>query len=482
MVAGKKVAAKATSATPQAKPLHKTGATEKHYVPGYPTKLYIHKLAASKYWWVRYFVNGNAVRKTTKTESKQKALAFAKDFFNTITTNQSLGIHATSSATSFEACLKELLNAEKAKLERGELSKVTYDNSKYRFDKFITPHFRGMKVKDIDYFAMQGFLNVMSKQELSSSTISAYMGLTRKVLVLAARRKLIVAVPEFPSLTVTDKARGWFTTKEYRRVWSAAKRYVGQRMEVRKYKDAKGVTQTQYINASAKTGKVGELMRNVDMTEDLRRLIVFMCNSYIRPTDVKFMQHKHVDVVNGEYKFLRLRLPPTKGHSDAITTMEKAVSCYQVLKAHHIAAGAIGNGSVGKEHDNEFVFLPQYKANRDYALKQLQRQFEVLMWDTKLGTGPAGEERTLYSLRHTAIMYRLLFGDGINTLALARNARTSVEMIDRFYAKPLSGEMNIGMLQSRRRTRKIYDGEFERGKAAAEAAATVAALPVTAAT
>lgn len=48
-------------------------------------------------------------------------------------------------------------------------------------------------------------------------------------------------------------------------------------------------------------------------------------------------------------------------------------------------------------------------------------------------------------------MYRLLYGDGINTLVLARNARASVEMIDRFYAKPLSGEMDIGMLQSRRK-------------------------------
>jgi hypothetical protein len=103
--------------------------------------------------------------------------------------------------------------------------------------------------------------------------------------------------------------------------------------------------------------------------------------------------------------------------------------------------------------------LPQYKDNRDYALKQLQRQFEIVMQDTGLGLGSDGEERTLYSLRHTAIMYRLLFGDGINTLALARNARTSVEMIDRFYAKPLTGEMNIAMLQSRRRGRKIYDGD-----------------------
>jgi integrase len=112
-----------------------------------------------------------------------------------------------------------------------------------------------------------------------------------------------------------------------------------------------------------------------------------------------------------------------------------------------------------KVSEDDYVFLPQYKDNRDYALKQLQRQFEIVMQDTGLGLGSDGEERTLYSLRHTAIMYRLLYGDGINTLALARNARTSVEMIDRFYAKPLTGEMNIAMLQSRRRGRKIYDGD-----------------------
>jgi hypothetical protein len=37
-------------------------------------------------------------------------------------------------------------------------------------------------------------------------------------------------------------------------------------------------------------------------------------------------------------------------------------------------------------------------------------------------------------------------------LTLARNARTSVNMIERFYASALSGEMNVGMLQSRRQT------------------------------
>ena len=47
-------------------------------------------------------------------------------------------------------------------------------------------------------------------------------------------------------------------------------------------------------------------------------------------------------------------------------------------------------------------------------------------------------------------MFRLMFGSSIDTLTLARNARTSVNMIERFYASSLSGEMNVGMLQSRR--------------------------------
>jgi ribosomal protein L31E len=45
-------------------------------------------------------------------------------------------------------------------------------------------------------------------------------------------------------------------------------------------------------------------------------------------------------------------------------------------------------------------------------------------------------------------MLRLINGRGINLLSLARNARTSVEMIDRFYAKHLTAEMNVIDLQS----------------------------------
>ena len=435
---------------------HRTVATEKHYIPNYPTKLFIYKLPASPYWWVRYFANGSAMRKSTKTESKRDAIAFAKTFYDTVTYNLRHGINATMSATSFGACLKEMLKAEKAKLERGEISKITYDNSVYRYEKSITPYFEKFEVKDIDYMCVDGYLNELSTQSLSASTITAYLGLTRKVLSYAARRRLITAVPVFPSVRMVDKPRGWFTWREYIRLWRAAKRLAGKKIQVRKYYNEHGDKCTQYVDEESTEPKLGDLMRNVDMTEDLRRLVVFMVNSYIRPTDIKFMQHKHVDVVRGRHVYLRLRLPPTKGHSDPITTMPKAVDTYETLVQYHLQSGLIG-----KDHAEDYVFLPQYKSNRDYALKQLQRQWEVLMHETGLATSPSGEERTLYSLRHTCIMWRLMLGEGVNTLALARNARTGVDMIDRFYAKPLSGEMNVEMLQSKRRKRSYYEGEAD---------------------
>ena len=53
-------------------------------------------------------------------------------------------------------------------------------------------------------------------------------------------------------------------------------------------------------------------------------------------------------------------------------------------------------------------------------------------------------ERSVYCLRHTVICMRIILSHGkVNIFNLAKNAGTSVEQIERFYAKhlPLSREM-----------------------------------------
>jgi integrase len=119
--------------------------------------------------------------------------------------------------------------------------------------------------------------------------------------------------------------------------------------------------------------------------------------------------------------------------------MAKAVEVYDGLLKRQLDEG------FGKADD--YLFCP-HQLNRDYALRDLTRQFDQVLKAANLKEGPNGDARTLYSLRHTCIMFRLINGEGLDLLTLARSARTSVEMIDRFYAKHLTAEMNITQLQS----------------------------------
>jgi len=66
----------------------------------------------------------------------------------------------------------------------------------------------------------------------------------------------------------------------------------------------------------------------------------------------------------------------------------------------------------------------------------LGRQFRELRARSMLEE-KTGKNITLYSLRHTAIMLRLIIGR-VDSLALARNARTSQQMVDKFYASHLT--------------------------------------------
>jgi hypothetical protein len=80
----------------------------------------------------------------------------------------------------------------------------------------------------------------------------------------------------------------------------------------------------------------------------------------------------------------------------------------------------------------------------------LNFHFNWVLAETGLKKGPHGQPRSLYSLRHSSITFRLLYGQGIDLLTLARNARTSVEVINTHYASTVTGEQNIALLQSRR--------------------------------
>jgi hypothetical protein len=182
--------------------------------------------------------------------------------------------------------------------------------------------------------------------------------------------------------------------------------------------------------------------KNYPVPESMPYLIRFMVNSFIRPTDLRWIRHRHIQICRGRHTYLRLDLPTSKRHSTQIISMRPAVGIYESILEK--------SRQSGHDRQEDFLFLPEIQ-NRKTAMVLLDLYFRRILESCELRVGKRGQNRTLYSLRHTAITFRLLFGRGIDLLTLARNARTSVEMIERFYAFELSAEMNVDLLHSRRR-------------------------------
>jgi hypothetical protein len=439
-----------------AKPKHRTApiTASLTHVPNYPKKLVIYQLPASPFWWMRYYTDGKILRRSTKTTNKKHAIAAAKEFYDEINNRKFTGQALSASKdTSFEHCAHAAMEMQLARVTRGELTKMVHENDEWRLKKHVLPFFIKYDIGKIDFFALELFLRKISEdKKIGKTTAIAYMGIVKKVLSYALKRGLIKALPVYPKIKKEDSPRGWFTTREYRRVWNAAKRLIGVEYEIRAVDNDKDDDEDAhhiiYPKADLKKGeqKLGKPIRNITITNDLYNLIVFMVNSFVRPTDIKVLKHKHVEIIRNDNTYLRLSLPKTKKHDKPIVTMKWAVVVYERIRDYYKAQG------LAKPDD--YVFMPQQR-NRDYALKDLQRQFSVVLNDVGLKESATGENRSLYSLRHTCITYRFLYGEGIDILTIARNARTSPEMIDRFYVKHLEGEMNIAAIQSKRRKKNF---------------------------
>lgn len=411
-------------------------------VPGYPSKLTLYKNEASSYWQVRTYIDGKVVRRSTKTDNKRNAIEFAKSFYNDLLRRSADNEPLTSTPT-FRAIALKMLDEMEVRVAEGEITEQTRKIAKLRLDREVFETLNKKNINAINYDSFQNFLQALSKgqRQLSSETTNAYLKLAKQVMSHAVKLGLISNIPKSRKIKVEANVRGFFNATEYRLLYRRARALEGKVFEERFVQGG-----TQIFEEGQSTE--GRLLRKICITRELYELVIFMTNTFIRPTDIKNLQNKHIEVKNDSHRYLVLHLPPSKRKDKPIATMERAVEVYE----RHLKF----NGENYKDEDgkplnqkDDYFFFPQYK--RDYALRQLQRQFAILLWSTGLKESVKGDLRTIYSLRHTCIMFRLLEGENIDYYTLAANARTSVEMIEKHYASQLTGEMNIDMIQSMRR-------------------------------
>ncbi len=403
-------------------------------VPGYPLKLVVFKIAASRFWQVRCWMGGKTHRRSTQSQSLRVALSFARLFYEQLLVRSYLSAQAAQAsadlphrpaARTFGPLAAQMLMAEEARVARGELVKGSLQVLRNRLDSHLLPRWGHVPIEDIGYAQMMAFVDCMS-QSKSTTTLHQYVIALRKVFKHAVRVGALAALPEFPKVKVRAASRGAFTPTEYWRILRMARRLRGQ-------------PHPQSRKALRQRYKL--VFGDGCMPPDLAWAVGFMVNGFIRPSDLKTLRHKHVEVVKGKNTYLRLTLPETKKHDAPIVTLFPAVRIYREIVKHQQARAKAG--------PDDYLFLPDIQ-DRNYALNVLGLMFNWVLERTGHKCNAHGQPRSMYSLRHSAITFRLLYGQGIDLLTLARNARTSVEVINKHYASTVSGEQNIALLQSRR--------------------------------
>lgn len=332
---------------------------------------------------------------------------------------------------NFQFLSDMLIDAEKQRVQRGEINRDSIGILKNRLNAHVMPFFENTPPSQTNDTLLEAFVKRLTDAKFSNTTISQYLVVMRKLLKLAIRHKLLRELPEIPKIQVIHRPRSMLSVDEYKAAVKTAHRLVQQKQIAPQLKQP-GNNRKKFWVAP----------KHLTLHPDMAWVIRFMVNSFIRPGDLRQLKHKHVQICRGEHLYLKLNAPETKRHDATMVTLRPAVHVYEKALAH---ARAQGFGA-----PDDYVFLPA-EQDREYALSVLGFWFKWVMREAGLPTEDAwSRPRTLYCLRHTSIMFRLLYGQGIDMLTLARNARTSIQMIERFYASTLDGEMNVGMLQSRR--------------------------------
>ena len=285
--------------------------------------------------------------------------------------------------------------------------------------KHCRPFFGNTPLAKIDTPMVRRFRDTLLASGIKPATALHILSFLSVVLKQAHEDGLIRQLPYIPRKGQKPAPRPAFTRASYRALLQALR--------------------------GIEKGKPVIAYRGHEVDWELRAIVTFMVNSFFRPGDLFSIKHKHVTVVPRDEDgpaFLRIDAPSSKDHHAPIITMPVAVPIYQRVRSHRMASGACC--------PDDYVFMPGHQ-NRAYAQEIVRRQFRLVLKHADLLQSEKGVDHTLYSLRHSAITFRLLHARDIDLLTLARAARTSVEMIDRYYASSLTAEMNRDKLHSFRR-------------------------------
>jgi len=372
-------------------------------------KLHLYRRERSSYWQCSTFLAGKNWRISTKEESLAHAKDFAEDWYLELRGKKREGeLHV---GRTFKQAAEQFLH-EYEIITAGERSPQYVESLDLRLRVHLLPFFGDRVLSEITPGLVQEYrihratsrTDEKTGEPLrpSRSTLHQEIVALRHVLKTANRHGWL---PFLPDISAPYKASGkithraWFSPEEYKRLYSATR----------------------------ERAKRPKKLRWKKACEQLHDYVLFMANTGLRPDEAARLEFRDVAIVTDEATGERILEIEVRGKRGVgyCKSMPGAVVPFQRVR---------------KRNQTQPT---------DRVFGKIQRQLlNTILDELGLKFDRDGNRRTAYSLRHTYICLRLM--EGADIYQIAKNCRTSVEMIEKFYASHIKNRLDAAAINVRK--------------------------------
>ncbi|MBO9459236.1 site-specific integrase [Labrenzia sp. R5_0] len=363
---------------------------EKHTILG--GKVSIYRRENSRKWQCSTYLMGKNRRISTGEESLSLAKEIAEDWFFRLKAKEKGG--TLKDERTFKEAAKRYLE-EYDVVTGGARNRVYVAGNERRLRLYLLPFFGELGLSEVtagkvqEYRVMRHNTSPEGKPP-AKNTMHQEIVTLRQVLKTAIRHGWLTHLPDLsmPYRSAEKIShRAWFSPEEYKQLYTAtrkrAERHQGGRYQWH--------------------------------AEQLRDYVLFLANTGLRPDEAKRLQVRDVEIVHDEETdetILLIQVRGKRGVGYCKSTPNAVFPFERLLKRN-----------LPKPDD------PVFPGNHVIMFNDILDE-ENLKFDRE------GNRRTAYSLRHTYICLRLM--EGADIYQIAKNCRTSVEMIEKYYASHIA--------------------------------------------
>jgi integrase len=393
-------------------------------------RVHVYKRPNTRFWQCSTYLAGKNRRQSTKQESLAAAKDFAEEWYFDLRGKSRSG--EIKGGKTFRAAAQVFLR-EYQVITQGQRSPKYVKSHEEKLNVHLLPFFGPMHLSDItpgkvqDYridriqnpkpiprprtaFKPNGKLPIPAipppetkfRGPPSRKTLENEMITLRQVLKAAQRHGWIQFVPDFSApykMSGKVSHRAWFSPTEYRQLYMATRQRAKQPLNNRWRWES----------------------------EQLHDYVLFMANTGLRPDESARLEYRDVNVVRDaatDETILEIEVRGKRGVGYCKSTTGAVQPFFRLKKRN-------------QPKPTDRLFPGKHRGLFNRILEELE-----------LKTDRDGHRRTAYSLRHTYICMRLM--EGADIYQIAKNCRTSVEMIEKHYAVHLKTTLDAAAINVRK--------------------------------